>query len=328
MRVLVTGATGLLGNNIVRALLNRHFKVKLFVRESSKLKAFAGLIYEKYVGNILNEKDVLNASKDCEVIIHAAANTDQWPTDYKHYEPVNIKATQIIISAVKKNNIKKLIYVSTANAFGYGSKRNPGNELTEFNSFRLNSGYINSKYIAQQIILNEVEKYNIPAVIVNPTFMIGSYDSKPSSGKIILMALNNRFQICPPGGKNFIYAKDAAIGVCNAITKGQVGECYLLANENLTYREFFSLTKKVIKKKKLLICIPGFIIKLIGLSGSLYEILTKKQAKLNYVNSRLLCLNNYYSAKKAVKDLQLPQTPVKIAVSESVNWFRSNKYSN
>ncbi|NJK94820.1 MAG: NAD-dependent epimerase/dehydratase family protein [Bacteroidales bacterium] len=117
-----------------------------------------------------------------------------------------------------------MIYVSTANTFGYGSKLKPANELSEFSFFNFNSGYIMSKFIAQQHVLREIEKSQLPVVIVNPAFMIGPYDSKPSSGKIILMGLDKKIQFCPPGGKSFVDVRDAAVAVCNAITMGKNGE--------------------------------------------------------------------------------------------------------
>jgi dihydroflavonol-4-reductase len=98
--------------------------------------------------------------------------------------------------------------------------------------------------MAEELLMKASEKMKTEVVIVNPTFMIGPYDTKPSSGKIILMGYNKRISFLPPGGKNFIHVKDAAAAVCNALKYGKNREKYLLCNENLTYREFFKLMNR------------------------------------------------------------------------------------
>lgn len=325
MRVLVTGANGLLGANIVRELVTREYRVRILVRESADLSGLKGVPSERFTGDILDPGSLDRAVEGCDYVIHSAADTSQWPTGYAHYEPVNVHGTRHVIAAVKKHGAKRFVFVSSANAFGNGTKEKPGTELNEFSGFRIGSGYMISKYVAQQFVLSEVERNRLPAVVVNPTFMIGPNDSKPSSGQIILMGMGKRIQAYPPGGKNFIHVRDAAIATCNALTMGRIGECYLLANENLTYREFFSLLNGVTEESPVSMKIPGRLLKGFGAGGTLFEKLFRTPAPLNLVNARLLCLGNYYSGRKAVEALGLPQTPVSDAIRESISWFREHR---
>ena len=181
-----------------------------------------------------------------------------------------------------------------------------------------------SKFIAQQHVLREIEKSNLPVVIVNPAFMLGPYDSKPSSGKIIMMGMNKKILFCPPGGKSFVDVRDAAVAVCNAINLGKDGECYLLANHNMTYWEFFETLAITRKQAQTKIKLPKFLILTIGLAGSLYEKLTRKPASLNFTNARLLCLPLHYSGDKARRDLQMPQTPLHQTLTDALLWFERN----
>lgn len=325
MRILVTGANGLLGANIVRELVMRGYQVRIFVRGTSDLSGIEGVAFEQVNGDILDPESVDRAVEGCDYVIHSAANTSQWPTTYAHYEAVNVNGTQHLIAAVKKHGVKRFVFVSSANAFGNGTREKPGTELSEFNGFRIGSGYMISKFVAQQFVLAEVEKSNLPAVVVNPTFMIGPYDSKPSSGRIILMGMGKRVQVYPPGGKNFIHVHDAAVGTCNALTMGRTGECYLLANENMTFKKFFSILNKVTGEQPGSLTLPGWFLKVIGAGGTLFEKLFRKPAPLNLVNTRLLCLGNYYSGQKAVEALDLPQTPIEDAIREAIGWFRKHK---
>jgi dihydroflavonol-4-reductase len=155
--------------------------------------------------------------------------------------------------------------------------------------------------------------------------MIGPHDAKPSSGKIITMIYNKKFVLVPPGGKNFIHVADVASGICNAIDKGKTGSCYLLANENLSYSEYYTKLSKAAGKPFYQIKLPSRLLNTIAV---LAKLATKSGFKsdLNPLNARILCVDNYYSSSKAVNDLMLPQTPVDIAISDALEWFRQYGY--
>jgi len=328
MKVFVTGVNGLIGSNLIRVLLARGYDVVGMLRPTSSLISLRGLDFKKYIGDILNPEDVLRAAQDCRIIIHLAANTIQWPTALKYYS-ANIQGTINVINAAKKVGVEKFIYVNTANSFGYGTKENPGNEQCEFRLLNFKSGYIQSKYKAQQIVLKEVKSNKLPAIILNPTFTLGPYDAKPSSGRIISLVYGKKILGYPPGGKNFVHVHDVAIGICNAIQMGRIGECYLLGHQNLTYEEFFKKLIRITGMKVKIFKVPSSLYKIVGLSGTIYEKLFRKEFPLaNYTHSRLLCIGNYYTSDKAINELNLPQTPIEYAIKDAYNWFKSNGYLN
>lgn len=320
MKVLVTGANGLLASNLVRELLQSGFEVRGMVRENSNLLSLKHVDVELIKGEIANPDDIRKAFAGCEAVVHAAANTSQWPTHYKAYKKTNVDATQLILDEAVRRNVERFIFVSSANAFDSGSKEAPGTEVSSF-SPKWKSGYMMSKYVAQNLVLDEFRRSGLPAIVVNPTFMLGKYDAKPSSGQIILMAHQKKLMGFPSGGKNFVHVADVARGIVNAISMGKPGECYLLANENLSYRKFFEKLRLVHGRPQSLVNIPRHLIHLAGGMGSLYENLSGKPAKLNSINARLLCADNYYSPKKAIEELNLPQTPVSQAIEDAMEWF-------
>ena len=325
-KVLITGANGFLGATLARQLSRLRFNVRVMVRENADLTSLADVPCEIYYGNIDNREQVKRAVSGCDIVIHSAAITDQWGIGFDTYERINFTGTQYVCDACIDQKISKLIYVSTANTIGPGTKDAPGTELNSFTLFDAGSGYINSKYLAQQYVLEQVQKKQLPAVIVNPTFMIGPEDRKPSSGKLILYALNKKILFYPPGGKNFVYIEDVCSGIVNAIDNGRAGECYLLAGHNLSYGEFFRLVNKLSDQPKWMIRIPAFFLKAGGLIGSIRQRVTGKSGKLNYANAYMLCLENYYSAKKAQRELSLRITPMSVAVSLTLDWFKKNNY--
>ncbi len=325
MKALVTGANGFLASNVVRELNRRGYNVRAMVRSTADLRSLQGTDCELFYGNITNIIHTAEAVKDCDVVIHVAADTSQHYTNVESYMRTNVLGTLNMLEAAVKNSVKRFIFISTANTFGYGTKSNPGNEKMPPKYPFTASGYALSKMKAQELVLEYANSRKIEAVVVNPTFMIGPYDTKPSSGKIITMIYNRKFVPVPAGGKNFIHVADVAVGICNAIDKGKSGSCYLLANENLSYSEFYTKLAKIAGKRFYQIKLPPWLLhvtallaKLAGKSGF--------RSDLNPVNARILGVDNYYSSKKAVSELMLPQTPVDIAIYDALEWFRQIGY--
>jgi dihydroflavonol-4-reductase len=326
MKILVTGADGLLGSNLVRELLGRGHSIRAFVQPGRQQKTLEGLSIEKFSGNLLNRDQVEKAAEGCQAIIHCAASTSVWPTRSEIVNTVNIEGTRNIIESVKKNKVDRLIYIGTANSFGFGTKEVPGVEGNPYKSDTYGLDYMDSKYKAQQLVLQEIKENGLPAVIVNPTFMFGPYDSNPSSGAMIVALYKGKVPGYTTGGRNYVCAKDAAVAIANALTKGRVGECYILGNQNLSYNEVFGKIASTFDVKPPSVAIPSLFAKLYGRIGSLMGILSGKVPAISYPLSRIACDEHYYSPAKAVKELELPQTPVEVGIKESFEWLKENGY--
>jgi dihydroflavonol-4-reductase len=325
MKALVTGANGFLASNVVRELNRRGYRVRAMVRSTADLRSLPGTDYELFYGNITNIIHAMDAAKGCDVVIHIAAETSQCYTNAEFYMRTNFLGTLNMLEAAFKNNVKRFIFVSTANTFGYGTKSNPGNENIPPKSPFTSSGYAMSKMKAQELVLEYADTGKLETVVVNPTFMIGPNDAKPNSGKIITMVYNKKFVLVPPGGKNFIHVADVAAGICNAIDKGKSGSCYLLANENLSYSEFYTKLAKAAGKSFYQIKLAPRLLHAIAVLAKLAS-KSGFKSDLNPVNARILCVDNYYSSAKAVSELMLPQTPVDNAISDALKWFRQHGY--
>jgi len=325
-KVLVTGANGLLGAHVVRELLSRRYFVRAMVREQSNLKALNGLDIEFYFGQVTEIGDVAEASQDCSFIIHAAARTAQKPSGLESYRLPNITSTTNCINVCRNQPVKRLVYVSTANCFGNGTIENPGNEQRPFNQWMKKSGYAYSKYLAQQKVLEAVKNKKLNAVVVNPTFIIGANDVKPGSGQIFSHILNKKIALYPPGGKNFVDAESAATGVVNAMEKGRTGECYLLAGENITYKNFFKMAAEIAGENPMFVPVPRFLMRGLGVWGDFSEKVLNRPLQINSVNARMLCMDNYYTPAKAMKELNLPLTSLRKAAGKAIGWFRQNEY--
>jgi dihydroflavonol-4-reductase len=327
LKVLVTGADGLLGNNLVRELLSRNYEVSVFLLPNTHPKTLEGLTVTRFYGDVQSREDVFTIVKGHDVVFHCAASTSVWPARNEVVKKINIHGTQNIIDAVLAHAVKRLIYVGTANSFAYSNdKQNPGSEGSSYASWHYGLDYMDSKYLAQELVLKHVKESNLPAIVVNPTFMIGPYDSRPSSGALIIALHKGKIPGYTNGGKNYVAVKDVAFAMANAIEKGRIGECYILGNVNLTFKEAFDLIAPSIGAKAPGIKLPAPVVKLYGSITSLaaklfgiYPSVTKELAAIS-------CDRHYYSVEKARNELQLPQTPLENAVKECYQWFEENGY--
>lgn len=323
MKVLVTGANGFLAGHIIRNLIMRGEEVYGMLRRNADMRNLDGLTFNYVYGNLTNKEDLLRATEGMDVVVHAAAVTS--PTAHANqYHEVNVTASENLINAAIKNHCKRIIYISTSNAVGFGDIENPGTEKLDISREYSHYGYATSKLAAERIFKKVADSGLIEVIILNPVFMIGYNPIGNSTMKIFNLFLKTNPLIIPSGGKNFIYVDDAAKAVCNSLYKGRNGERYLLSNVNLTYKEFYQKVESISKINKRKIHIPDSLLMVVGITGSLLNTFGFNLS-LNKTNARILTIRSFYSSAKARTELDLPQTEVDVAISEALMSYSSLK---
>lgn len=328
MKVLVTGPTGLLGNNLVRELLkDKRFEVSAFVHSDRSKKKLEGLPVKIVIGDILDKDRVKEALSGVDIVFHCAASTKIYPPkDPKIYD-VNINGTKNIIEGCLEHDTRRLIYVGTANSFGFSDRPNEiRNETSSYNSDLIGMGYMDSKLEAQNLILKAVNEHKLNAVIVNPTAMLGAYDHLPSSGQIVLAMYQGKIPGYTVGGKNFIAVKDVCRAMISATEKGRIGECYILGNKNTTYYDFFHMISDELHVKPPSFRFPNWLVILYGnvnsFFGKLFGFKPTVTREVAITGTKFF----YYDNSKAKEELGIEFTPVEDAIHECYEWFKQEKY--
>ena len=314
-----------MGSNLVRELVIRGHKVRVLIQPGRALNTLDGLNLEKTEGDLLNFKSLKAAAGDVDAIFHTAASTSIWPSKSEIIDRVNIEGTRNILRLSRELDIKRLVHVGTANTFGFGTKENPGREDTAYKGIQYGLGYMDSKWEAHQLVMEAV-KEGVPALVVNPTFMVGPYDSVPNSGTMILAVYNKKIRGYTPGGRNYICVKDAVKGMVNALAMGKIGESYIIGNENLSYKEAFSKIASVLGVKPPGRIIPKWAVLAFGRLSSFKANITGTKPIVSYPMAKIACDDHYFSSEKAVKALNLPQSPIEEGILESFNWLKENGY--
>ena len=317
MRVLVTGADGLLGTNIVRYLLEKGAEVRVFIMKNSASTTLMDLPIQTFYGNILDIDSLDLAFENTDYVIHVAASTKIYPAKNEMVRRINVQGTKNVVSACEKHNIKKLIFI------GSGSSYAP----TE-NSIQRTFGldYIQSKMDALRFIQDKTAKNNFPATTILPTFMIGAYDYYAGSGKMTLSVASGKLKIYAPGGKNFVSVRSVAMAAVHAIEKGAIGQAYLVSGKNLLFKEYFQLVAEVSQIKPPNISIPKPIILLVGYLGQIAQFILRKEMLINKPIAQISCIKQFVPEFQSTEALSIPVISVEEAISDSIDWFKKNIY--
>lgn len=327
MKILITGTTGLLGGNLVRVMAGRDYgEIRVLVREKSNRAALEGLDVELIYGDLRDPDSITKALKGCSQLIHCAASVSQWRPNLAMMRKVNIEGTKNILEAALEEGVERALYVSTVDTLGLSSIERPADETREHESMAaFRNPYVDTKYEAEQRAL-EIGKKGLDLVIVKPTYMIGEYDVKPTSGQMVIEVAKGRAIGYPGGGNNFVDVLDVVEGILLALEKGASGESYILANQdgNLTYREMFTLIAKVVGARPPLFKIPYPLAVGAGHAFDLAGKILGFEPDVNSVTAKMGYAPHYFTPQKAIQELAIPQSPIEEAVKRSYMWFRAN----
>ncbi|MFN8207467.1 MAG: NAD-dependent epimerase/dehydratase family protein [Bacteroidales bacterium] len=323
MRILVTGADGMLGSNLVRLLLEREHEVNVLVHPASRSTTLNGLPVKKFTGDILSPDSIDSAIKGADILIHAAASTSVWPSRSEKVRRINIDGTRNMIDAALKHQVRRMIYIGSASSVDE-------NQLVDgeycFSCHQTGLDYIDSKYEALQLVIEAFRTRGLPAIAILPTFMIGPFDSLPSSGKMILAMARKKVKFYTRGGKNFVCVRDVAIAVSNAIELGRLGKIYITGNENLSFKDFFSRAAIILNKPAPQMRVPDWLVQSFGFVGSANGYLLGREPLLSWHMACISCHSHFNFNDDARNELRMPRTPIEEGILECYKWFLENSY--
>jgi len=324
--ILVTGANGFMGSNVVRELIKDGEDVRVSIRKGSDTRTIDDLDVERVYCDIRNKEDVKNALKGCDILYHTAAYFAHWAPDKNLFYDINVNGTKTLLEEALVQGLQKVVYTSTSNTIGSHGAGNYVNEEAEFNGWDAGDHYAISKYLAEIEAMKLCEK-GLPLVIVNPTLVIGVRDIKPTpSGALIVDIANRAMPGYIEGAINVIDVEDVARGQIQAAKKGRIGERYLFGNENMFVGEFFNLIAEIAGVKPPTRKIPYKAALFIGYLFQVSSRITKKPPIVSVSQVRLGKMGEHFDCSKAINELGLKQTPIRKTIEKAIIWFRENGY--
>jgi dihydroflavonol-4-reductase len=327
MTAFITGGTGFIGANVVRSLLEKGYSVRALVRPDSCLSNLQGLDIEMVKGE-LNDLDLARKMQGCEVVFHVAARYSLWQSDREKLYQDNVLGTRNVLAAARAAKIERTVYTSSVAAIGVGKAGRVVDETHQSPVEQLVGHYKKSKYYAEQEALKAAQMGQ-DVVIVNPAAPIGAWDIKPTpTGDIILRFLRRQMPAYVNTGLNFIDVRDVAMGHLLALEKGKSGDRYILGHQNLTLKELLEQLAQITGLEAPQQILPLWLPLTVAWVDEKVLAPLGKTPSVPLDGVRMSKQLMFYNASKAVRELNLPQSPLQQALKDAVQWYSKSQEKN
>jgi dihydroflavonol-4-reductase len=321
----VTGGTGFIGRAVVVELLAAGREVRVLARHP---EALADLKVEVAPGNLVDPASLASAVKGCDRVFHVAADYRLWVPDPEAMYAANVQGTKDLMTAAAEAGVARVVYTSTVGALGNPGDGIPGTEETPVTLADMVGHYKRSKFLAEQAVLEFVRR-GFPVVLVHPSAPVGPWDSRPTpTGQIIVDYLKGRMPAYLETGLNLIHVRDVAQGHLLAEARGRLGEKYILGNQNLSLSEIFRMLAEITGIPAPKVRLPYWPILALSYLDEFWAThVSGKPPRMPVAGVKMAKKFMYFDSGKAVRELGLPQTPVRQALTEAVAWFREHGYA-
>ena len=324
MRFLVTGGTGLVGNNVVRALLDQGQKVRVLTRTTSDVRPLEGLAVEKQIGDVCDPESVAQSLQSIDVVIHAAAHVQIGWSGLATQQKINVGGTRHVARAARQSGVR-MVHVSSVDALALGSQGPIVNEETPPGEPKVACPYVLTKRLAEEEVLAEVAQ-GLDAVIVNPGFMLGPWDWKPSSGRMLLEVARGRMLLAPSGSNDFCDVRDVVNGILSCVHKGRIGQRYILGAHCIGYFEAWTIFAEVTGSRKPLAKAGPAATWIGGAVGDLVYRITGREPDVNSASLAMACLWKNFDYHRAERELGYKTRPLRESATDCWKWFREYGY--
>ncbi len=320
--IVITGATGHLGNVLVRKLVSQNKKVRALILPGEDIASLKGLEIEKVEGDVRFPDSLRKAFGGADIVYHCAGMISILPGQQKQLYQVNVIGTRNVVNMCLETKVKRLVYTSSIHAL---SEPEPGivfNESREFNPENVLGEYSKSKALGTLEVLKGVEE-GLDAVILCPSGIIGPYDYRVSEmGKLIVDFVKGKVKVYIDGAYDFVDVRDVVEGLILACEKGKKGDCYILSGQQISVRQLLKFLEEISGIKAPSFKIPQSLARAAGFFNVLYCNLIKIKPLFTPFSIDVLASNSLVSCQKAQDELCYSPRSIYESIKDSVQWFK------
>ncbi len=321
-KIVVTGATGHIGNALLRELQKQKNEVVAFVLKGEDTKCIQDLGCKIVYGDVQDINSLKEAFRGATMVFHLAGIIEIGSTNKKKLWQVNVEGTKNVWRVCKEEKVKRLIYTSSVHAIPEKPKGEQIAETTTFSKDLVKGSYAKTKAEATAFLLSKA-KEEVEIVIVHPSGVIGPYEYIVSNlGQLIIDCANKKIGAYLEGGYNFVDVRDVARGTVLAAQKGKAGECYILAGHQVSVKNLMQQIEKITKVPAPKFKIARWFAYITGIFSECYSKIVKEKPLFTSYAVYTLGTNSNFTSKKAQEELGYTIRPIEETIKDTIEWFQ------
>jgi dihydroflavonol-4-reductase len=328
MTVVVTGAAGFVGRNLIPALVRsgREVRALIEVPVASEMvgeERCGGVRVEQVVGNVLDPASLTRAFTGAEIVYHLAGRVSIAGDPDGQVRRVNVDGTRNVVEACRKAGVRRLVHFSSIHALRPFPVEDPVDETRPLHDGPDSDPYERSKAAGEREVLRGVDG-GLDAVIVNPTGILGPHDLGPSpQGRAILSMMRGELPATMAGGFNWVDVRDVSEAALAAEARGRAGERYLLAGEWVTVPEITARFAEAAGVAPPSLTLPIWAARAVGVVGDVYARVSRTQPSFTSESVKAVGFYRHVRRDKAERELGFSPRPLDETVRDTAAWFRS-----
>lgn len=321
MKVLVTGATGLVGGHVVRALHAAGHQVRALARPSSERRDLVALGVEVATGDVLQPETLAPAANGCEVVVHAAAVFAYWGHQPAALDHLATTGTRNVLAAAARAGVRRAVLTSSSVVIGADQSRSVRDEASEAPpDDRI--AYVASKRRQEEAAFATAADLGLELVAVLPTICVGPFDrGLTESNALLVNYLADPYRTTWLGGCNVVAAADVGHGHVLAAERGIPGARYLLGGENLTWHQLHGTVSELCGVTGPLVTANHTASFLAGAAYELIGLLSGKRPPTTRAQARMVGRYYWYGHERAADELGYRPRPSRAALAEALAWL-------
>jgi nucleoside-diphosphate-sugar epimerase len=316
----VTGGTGFVGLNLIQQLRAEHWDVTAVHRQSSNLELIRRFSPRLVVADLLDRSALQAAMPErVDAVFHLAASTNFWSVRNDEQTRVNVEGTRNVALAALERKAQRFIHMSSLAAWGPAD----GDVIDETTPSRAPGhpvNYFRTKWLAEQEVQRGIER-GLAAVIINPANILGPYDPNTWS-RAFTLAKAGRIPLAPPGSAPFCHVREVARAMLVAVERGGIGERYLLAGTQASYRELFQIVSELLGQRPPRVA-PGWLLIALATARDWTSRVSGKEPEITTDMARALVSRYEVRSAKAERELGYRSVPFRQMVEDTFDWLRA-----
>jgi dihydroflavonol-4-reductase len=324
MTVAVTGATGHIGANLVRALVDKGIPTRCLVHVNHR--AIDGLDVEKIQGDLRDMDSLCRAFKGVDVVYHLAATISLSMADWPRLEETNVNGTSNVVEACRRAGVRRLIHFSSIHALIQEPFDTPVDEKRPLVALKSCPPYDRSKAASERVVHEAIDK-GLDAVIIYPTAAFGPHDYAPSFfGEALISMANRKLPALVTGGFDWVDARDVAAGAMLAEAKAPTGARYLTSGHWVSMCDIAKMIADITGVNTDKFVCPLWLAHIGAPFIEGFSHINHTRPLYTSVSLRALKSNRNISHARATSELGYQPRPFRETLTDTLHWFEANGY--